>query len=260
MGHIQLGTLSRSKKWRQVVDALETNSDVDTIAGASAEAAEAALSAAAHDPILGNALWYLTQIPLAARGPDYEQDLKALGLDLSGPPSLFDLTSAISDAIDDSARACGGRTDLGEMAQLALIESLTAGVVPQLPSLFDPTVADVRDAVGRLAGGDRFAKLARDFFSRLTHRCLDYYLSRELANHVGEGARFTDDGARARFDVALGVHCYEASLIVEAFSGGWYGKNVYQGDGLTRDRVEAFARYAFRKIRSELVRRRVSTI
>ncbi len=60
----------------------------------------------------------------------------------------------------------------------------------------------------------------------------------------------------ARFDEALGLHCYEASLIVEAFSGGWYGKNVYQGDGLTRDKVEAFAQYAFRKIRAEIVRRR----
>lgn len=256
MGHIRLGTLSRSKKWQQVVGELETGSDAGTIAGASAEAAETALSGAAQDPILANSLWLLTQIPLAARGPDYAKDLEVLGLQVSDSPSLFDLTSAISEAIDDSARAGGGRTDLGEMAQLALIESLTAAVAPQLPSLFTPTPADVRDAVGRLAGGDQFAKFARDFFSRLTHRCLDYYLSRELANHVGEGARFADDGARARFDEALGVHCYETSRIVEAFAGGWYGKNVYQGDGLTRDKVEAFAQYAFRKIRAELVRRR----
>ena len=256
MGHIRLGTLPRSKKWLQVVDELKIGADIGTIASASAEAAEAALSDAADDPILGNALWLLTQIPLAARGPDYTRDLAALGLDLSGAPSLFDLTSAVSNAIDDKARTGGGRTDLGEMAQLALIESLTAAVAPQLPSLFGSTPEDVRDAVGRLASGDRFAKLARDFFSRLTHRCLDYYLSRELANHVGEGARFADDGARARFDEALGVHCYETSRIVEAFSGGWYGKNVYQGDGLTQDKVEDFARYAFKKVRAELVRRR----
>jgi hypothetical protein len=89
----------------------------------SAEAAEAALSGAAQDPILGSALWLLTQIPLAARGPDYAKDLEALGLHLSDHPTLFDLTSAISDAIDDRARTTGGRTDLGEMAQLALIES-----------------------------------------------------------------------------------------------------------------------------------------
>jgi len=256
MGHIRLGTLPRSKKWQQVVDELKIGADIGAIAGASAEAAESALSGASDDPILGDALWLLTQIPLAARGPDYARDLVALGLDLSGAPSLFDLTSAVSNAIDDKARTGGGRTDLGEMAQLALIESLTAAVAPQLPSLFGPTPEEVRNAVGRLAGGDRFAKLARDFFSRLTHRCLDYYLSRELANHVGEGARFADDGARARFDEALGVHCYETSRIVEAFSGGWYGKNVYQGDGLTKDKVESFARYAFKKVRAELFRRR----
>ncbi len=99
MGHIRLGTLSRSKKWRQVVKQLESGADVGVIAGASAEAAEAALSGAAHDPVFGNALWLLTQIPLAARGPDYAKDLEALGLDLSDHPTLFDLTSAISDAI-----------------------------------------------------------------------------------------------------------------------------------------------------------------
>lgn len=55
------------------------------------------------------------------------------------------------------------------------------------------------------------------------------------------GARFADDGARARFGEALALHCHEASKIVERFSGDWYGKNVYQGDGLTPNKVEATA-------------------
>lgn len=256
MGHIRLGVLPRSKKWRQVVAELERGADVAEIAGASAEAAESALAGAAQDPTLGDALWLLTTIPLAARGPGYAEDLEALGLRLDHSPSLFDLTAAIAGTLDEKARTFVGRTDLGEMAGLALVESLTAAVEPQLPSLFEPTADEVRMALGRLAGGERFAKLARDFFSRLTHRCLDYYLSRELANHVGTGARFADDGARARFDAALAQHCYEASKIVEAFAGGWYGKNVYQGDGLTPDKVEAFARYAFRKLRAGLGKRR----
>ena len=142
------------------------------------------------------------------------------------------------------------------MAGLALLESFTAAIEPHLPSLFDPTPEDLRSALTRLAGGDRFARLARIFFARLTHRCLDYYLGRELANHVGPDGRFADDGARARFDVALARHCHEASRIVEGFAGGWYGKTVYQGTGLTRDGVEGFARYAFKKLRDELGRRR----
>jgi hypothetical protein len=114
----------------------------------------------------------------------------------------------------------------------------------------------VQRAIGRLAGGDRFAALAREFFARLTQRILDYYLSRELSNHIGAGQRFADDRERSQFDQALDRHCREASRIVEEFAGGWYGKNVYQGDGLTPDDVRRFAPVAFTKIRAELRKRR----
>jgi hypothetical protein len=114
----------------------------------------------------------------------------------------------------------------------------------------------VQRAIGRYASGDRFAALAREFFARLTQRSLDYYLSRELSNHIGPGQRFADDAARAQFDQALWRHCREASQIVEKFAGGWYGKNVYQRDGLTPDAVSRFAPVAFRKIRAELQKRR----
>jgi hypothetical protein len=115
---------------------------------------------------------------------------------------------------------------------------------------------EVQRAIGRLSGGERFSALAREFFARLTHRSLDYYLSRELSNHIGASGRFRNDVARAQFDDALGMHCPEASRIVEAFSGGWYGKNVYQGDGLTPDAIRRFAPVAFKKIRTELRKRR----
>ena len=92
------------------------------------------------------------------------------------------------------------------------------------------------------------AALARKLlFSVLTQRCLDYYLSRELNNHIGPDAQFRDDRARSEFDGALDRHCREASRIVEAFAGGWYGKNAYQGDGLTPDSVRRFAPVAFKK-------------
>jgi hypothetical protein len=65
------------------------------------------------------------------------------------------------------------------------------------------------------------------------HRSLNYYLSRELSNHIGTGERFRDDPARSQFDNALDRHCREVSRIVESLASGWYGKNVYQRDGLT---------------------------
>ena len=84
----------------------------------------------------------------------------------------------------------GGRTDLGEMAQMAAVETLVALVGQGLPSLFEPNAGEVQREIGRFAGGDRFSALAREFFARLTQRSLDYYLSRELGNHIGTDQRF----------------------------------------------------------------------
>jgi hypothetical protein len=256
MGHVRLGVLLKSLKWRQVVEELRLGAGVGEIAALAAEAAETSLQAAANDPAFLHAFWLLTQVPLAARGPAFAEDLGRLGIKVADPPSLMSVVAALSDAVDRHVRIHGGRTDLGEMAQMAAVESLTATVAPTLPSLFGPGPQEVQRAIGRLAGGDRFSALAREFFARLTQRTLDYYLSRELSNHIGAGRRFRDDGARSQFDQALDKHCREASRIVEEFAGGWYGKNVYQGEGLTQDDVRRFAPVAFKKIRAELRKRR----
>lgn len=256
MGHIRLGVLPTSRKWRQVVNELRLGADVSEIAASAADAAEAALDGASQDPAFLHAFWLLTQIPLAPRGPEFAQDLCRLGLTIRDQPTLIEVAAAISAAVDRHAREQGGRTDLGEMAQMAAVESLVASVAPNLPSLFEPSAAEVQREIGRFAGGDRFSALAREFFARLTQRSLDYYLSRELNNHIGAGERFGDDIERSQFDAALGRYCREAARIVETFAGGWYGKNVYRGDGLTPEAIRGFAPVAFKKIRAELRKRR----
>jgi hypothetical protein len=251
-----MGVLPKTRKWRQVVDELRLGADVDAVAASAADAAETALQGASKDPAFLHAFWLLTQVPLAARGPEFAANLRRLGVEVPDAPGLMDVAAAISAAVDRHARDAGGRTDLGEMAQMAAVESLTALVGRDLPSLFGPGPDEVQRAIGRFASGDRFSALAREFFSRLTQRSLDYYLSRELNQHVGAGERFDDDSMRNRFNGALDQHCREASRIVEAFAGGWYGKNVYQGDGLTPEDIRRFAPVAFRKIRAELMKRR----
>ena len=256
MGHVRLGVLPKSRKWDQVVNELRLGAGVGEIAASVADAAEKALQGASKDPAFLHAFWLLTQIPLAARGPEFAQDLCRLGVEIRNQPGLMDVAAAISAAVDRHAREHGGRTDLGEMAQMAAVESLAALVGPHLPSLFEPNASDVQREIGRFAGGDRFSALAREFFARLTQRSLDYYLSRELSSHIGPGERFGDDIARSQFDAALGRHCREAARIVEEYAGGWYGKNVYRRDGLTPETVRRFAPVAFRKIQAELRKRR----
>jgi hypothetical protein len=144
MGHVRLGVLPKSRKWRQVVNELRLGAAVAEIAGLAAEAAETSLKAAAGDPAFLHSFWLLTQIPLAARGPAFAEDLGRLGITVPNRPSLTDITAGISAAVDRHTRDQGGRTDLGEMAQMAAVESLTAVVAPTLPSLFRPNPDEVQ--------------------------------------------------------------------------------------------------------------------
>ena len=107
MGHVRLGVLPTSRKWRQVVHELRLGADVDTVAAAAADAAEAALHGASRDPAFLHAFWLLTQIPLAARGPAFADDLRSLGLEIPDRPSLMDVAAAYSGAVDRHVRKTG---------------------------------------------------------------------------------------------------------------------------------------------------------
>ena len=96
MGHVRLGVLPKSRKWQQVVEELRLGADVSDVAASAADAAEASLQGASNDPAFLHAFWLLTQIPLAARGPAFAEDLRRLGLEVSDQPSLMDVAAAFS--------------------------------------------------------------------------------------------------------------------------------------------------------------------
>ncbi len=188
MGHIRLKRLPATRKWREVAALLADGASVEEIAGASAIAAEDALIYARRDPALAHSLWLLSQIPLAARAPDFVTAAQSLGLRVGSEPTLMEVVGAFGDAVNRATAGTLGRTDLGAMAERAAAESLAAVAGSDLPSLFGATSRDVRLALGKLAAPDRFAHLARDFFARLTQRHLDYYISRSarLAVHQSQ--------------------------------------------------------------------------
>lgn len=256
MGHIRLGTLPQSKKWRDVVDLLDSDAPLELIAEASAKAAELDLTRANKDPRFQFISSLLVRLPLLARAPDFEEALKDLGVGTNSLASVTGLLAGLEMAIERHSFESGVSSDAGVLAKTALLEALSVQLRDRLPSLFEPTPQEIRAALGSFASGDRFAVLARDFFSRLTYRSLDYYLSRELANHTGKEKRFSDDGQRIIFQKALAQHTFEASRIVQEFAGGWYGKTVWQKQALDQDSIDRFTQYAFKKMRSELGRRR----
>jgi hypothetical protein len=139
------------------------------------------------------------------------------------------------------------------MAQMAAAETLASVVGDRTQNLFGAAGADVRAAIGGLGTVVQFGGFARQFFTRLTTRVLDYFLSRAFSYHVGPDKRFATLAEQARFDQALGVHCREAAAIVERFSGEWFSKERWEAGGeITRERAADFAHGAFQKLVSEL--------
>lgn len=234
------------------MDLIHGAGDTAAIAGATLEAADAGFELAARDEGVGRAAWLLTQLPLAARDPEvYTQRLADLGLPVKDSPGIPELLGAFNDAVDSHVRRAGRRTDLGEMAQMAAAETLASVLSARTQSLFGTSPDDVRHQLASLATTTGFGSLARQFVSNLTRRYLEFFLSRELSNHVGGDRRFENAGEHAEFDKALDLHCRQASRIVEAFAGGWFSKANWEG-GITPAKAKSFAWAALKKVRAEL--------
>jgi hypothetical protein len=252
MGHQLLGLLPATRSWTAVVGRIAAGADTAEVAAATASAAESSLARASDDPTLRHAFFLLARIPLAARETSLGPALRALGLRTVEQPSLVEVVSAMVATLDEAA-STGQRTDLGEMAMLAAAESLASMAGREGPSLFgtETEADDVQAALRTFSNQRQFALLARDFFSRLLRRCLDYFLSRAMAAHVGTGKRFPSIRDHDLFDHEMQMHCREVSLIVENFVSGWYGKHAF-GTGITRREAGGFVHVAFEKLRAEL--------
>lgn len=255
MGHIRLSRLPNSRRWRTVVDLLDARGNAAEVLAAGAYAAEKDLQQAANDPVLGAAVRLLAMIPQAARQGDFAGALRQLGLAVPDRPLLFDVSSAAGLALDQRMDRPGARTDFGEIARSALVDSINAQIGLQLPGLFGASADDVREAAASL-GRARFSDFARDFFSRLTRGSMAYFLSRELSRHIGSDAAFSSLDERRAFDGAMDQHCREASRIIKEFSSGWYAKSIYRLGVIDEGHARAFAAVALRKMTAELRRSR----
>ena len=245
MGHIRLGNLPRTRKWQQVVGLLEAGAGTPQVAAATLDASKRGLAEAAKDPALIQSFYLLTQLPLCARKENYIEELNRLGVSVASAPSLMDLVGGFTDSVDASIRQSGGRTDLGEMAQMGAVESLAAVLGERSASLFGTTPEDIQRELARLATPRNFSVLAAGFFARLTERYITHFLSRQLSN------QFLSVAENRRFRETLSLHCRQASRIVEKFAQEWFSKANYQG-GITQRKAAGFVGHAMTKLGAEL--------
>lgn len=166
MGHSRLGSLPRSRKWKEVVGLLAIGAGAEQIANAVIRAAERGLMAVAHHSGLVEAMWSLTQLTAAARDPHlgFAESLRARGFDVPDSPTLPAVLAAVADRIDRSMPNSQGRTDLGEIAQCAAVETVNQIVTQRTESLFAAGPEDVRAAFRDLGTKKNFGELTRRLF------------------------------------------------------------------------------------------------
>ena len=170
----------------------------------------------------------------------------------SSPNSRF-FPSDANAAWTSLASGANKEGNLGEMCSTNAPTKARCDISPKLPSLFAPGPDDVRAALAALGKKREFGELSRTFFAKLTNESMNYFLSKTLATHLGEGQRFATMNEMGQFEKALNTHCKEASLIVEQFSADWFSKHRYEeGGDISRESSNGFASYALKKMKDEL--------
>jgi len=255
MGHVRLGKLPTSKKWKDVVAYLAGGDvDVSGLADAIFKAADKALKQASKDPAFVEVCWHLIKIPQAAKSADFAAALKELGIQVPATPSLLDVVIGFDAAIEKVMRHPGGRaTDLGEMSRQAGIAALYEVTQERLPTLWEPSTIDETSTIATLASPDKFGELAQRFFTRLTERNILYFLDREWPKHIGKDKLAHSLSDMSLLEKSVRRHCEETTLIMRAFSKDWLAKNVYVNHGaITHLQTRNFASVALKKISAEL--------
>ena len=253
MGHVRLGTLPRTREWKEVVRLIADGFDVSQVADATLQAADKALDRMVDDPGFNEAVWLLTQLGIAAKKDNPTGHLESVGLKLSANTSIAEVASAIRTALDQQMSICGRNSDIGQIASNALVSAITSHLDTKLGGLFEASSTEVHDALCELGKQKAFGELSRTFFGRLSEDSLKYFLDKTIDTHLGEGQRFQTRSEAREFRKTLSTHCYEASKIVQTFASEWFSKNRYEGDGeIRRDKTEGFGWLAVQKMRAEM--------
>ncbi len=261
MGHQRLGEISKTQKWKKVVEKITSaigastagtgvtvegtaegvgKIDVGQVAAQILQAAEGGLAEAANDPGLQSTVFLLTQIVLAARQDDWQAGLDTVGIKLDAGAGVFHLTAEVQRVIDEDVRHHGRPTTVGELARQAAGEALADLTRNEAISLFGSGRDELQQAVKKLSTKAGFCDLGQRFFGNFTARYLDSYASKIVPGMAGTNA-FRQIQDFSEFRQSLFLHCYQSAKIVHDFSGEWYSKTEWE-KGIDRKNTKNLAK------------------
>lgn len=253
MGHTIVAGLPNWPAWRRVVDLLGgPRLDAAGVAGATCRAAERRLVELQNDPSLAYCFWLLVRLAGAARTEDFAAELGHLGIAARPDDSALSLVARVADQTRVRLNRYPESGPFGEMAALALRQTLRDTVGAEGRSLFGSSLEDLERAFRRHSSSAQFGLLAKGFFGDFMARTLRYYVDRELAGAAG-GAGLANLAATADFSRAMDRHARATAEVVRGFAAGWYNPAKWEQLGqIGPDDAERFVAHALQKLRLAL--------
>jgi hypothetical protein len=199
----------------------------------------------------------LTRIAAAARRPGFADELASVGIDLPANCDAPTFIALVAECVDDHVAGLSPSGHFGDIAQLALRSALAETVGQHGRSLFQSSLADLRDAVAAHATRTRFGELGHRFFADFLDRSMQAFVDRELARHIGPTRAFTTLANSREFQQVLTVHARQSARIVEVFAADWFVKHYRAQEGaITSQEAQGFVSQAVRKLCDEILLQR----
>jgi hypothetical protein len=254
VGHIRLGELPHTRKWRDVLALLADGAPAPReMVLAVTTAADDRLRSLESDPAISYLYWLLARVTWLSRTDDFLGALRSEGIRLPQQVSGLTFLGALGNLAAAEIKRRASPSLTSELALRSFKEALARAVHDQADTLFGTTLSDVQAAFKSSSTPRQFARLARDFFGTFLSGFVEFVVSKESSRHVGWTRPFRDPAALGALQEGLSRYCYEVTRILEDFSGGWYSKHNWMGD-IDKQQAARFVAYAFEKVRSELGR------
>ncbi len=254
MGHIRLGRLPRTIRWRGVVGLLDhAPDDIPAVARAATTAAQHWLSSLATDSSLTYCFWMLVRLASAAREDDFVGGLRTLGIEAAETDSALGFVTLVNQVVRDEIASNMESGPFGEIASLALRRTLLETVGQHGRSLFGSSVEDLQHALRRHSSARQVGELSQRFFGDYLSRTLRYFIERELSNTVGAAHALTTIGESERFTEALDLYARQSALITRDFATDWYSLHRWESGGqISQEEVRGYVAHALTKLIAEI--------
>src|SRR6478609_2440553 len=105
MGHIRLGTLAATRRWKDVIGLIAEQANAPKVAEAVNHAWEHAFNTVRDDVGFREAVWLLSQIGAAGKSKNPAEHLTAAGVDVGGAKSVVEVAMGLSAAMESRLQA-----------------------------------------------------------------------------------------------------------------------------------------------------------